>query len=368
MSLKYKGWIPCVLGNLSFKLLGLSAYPFPFLTKVKENDDGSLNLYCLQSRIPADYQLPIPLPKSLYLKLCSRIARKYLKENIESIFLLKASGTIEPETNSIQKITGRVYIFTKDFDKFSEQRSIFKKLSSFEFESESESEEAFEKWLENNNAFSCNIDLNRQGICEFEATSANASTFSESHSENVATIQDLVSQCFFFIKDAFHTHKHHNNTEDTLVSVTKCDGSDQLWADNTVKSIYRYVLNQRKLFNKNSMGIFSYIRTFIRIMKKNKIPEQNMLIERTVALEELERSIEVEIEQRESDLTFRRWLVGISLLIFQTCTFYLYKIYESNNHLNDFLEKYSSFIIPFTLSAIAFSRGSPLSVILIFIL
>lgn len=351
MSNSYVGWIPTVLGNLSFKLVGHSGYPFPFFRKIDEKGEGRIEIICLQKRIPFDYQIPtlVPIPDKYYLKLCSYIAHKFVNENIESAYLFFASGKIG-ETGTVQELEGRIYrIFKKDC---SDQKLCFSNLSNAIdndtiIDVSQNNEISIEEYAKNEAYLYCNFKLDRQGRCTLVdlVSIENCKKFDDDEARK------LINQCFYFIKDAYHSHKHHNRSEDTLISAyPEKDHNNVVWSDHILKELYRYLIRQRPTFDKSSMGIFPYIRTFCKIIDPKKDnsevgeePNRDTLKGRTVALEELERSISISIEKLEDTLTHRRWFVGVSLAVFQMTFFYLFSSDVASS--KDFVSENSTFIM-----------------------
>ena len=298
MSLTYKGWIPNVLGNLSFKLIGHSGHPFPFTSSVKEDKDKLL-LYCIQKRIPNDYQIPVPVSGKLYLYISSFIARLFRKENIESAYIMLSSGQHD-ETGTVQTISGTIYHILKKTQ--SAQKKSFNTILSHKKNSD---DNKFKELLEQEAFFICDISINRQGICELTARKADESKYSSDPVENKKTIKALIDQSYYFIKDAFHSHKHHNHSEDSLISTHLIDDSADSWSDKTLKNLYRYILHQRSLLNREILGIFCYIRTFEQIINLETKETQKNLFDRTISLEQLENSVKTAIEAKEKKVEFK---------------------------------------------------------------
>jgi len=322
MSETYTGWVPTVLGNLSFKSIGHSGYPYPFVLSFKEdNNSGSIEILCLQKRIPSDYQIPlIPLPDTVYLSFCSFIGSKLFKENIESSFVLIATG-FPDNTGTVQSLTGKIY-------KISKKCRLNQKESYLHLESEIQEESTkIELYLRENSFFVCDFSLNRQGICSLN----NPKVLSDGQGCNLNKfeIHKQINQCFFFIKDAFHSHKHHDKSEDTLISShLSIDKNKIEWSEHVLKELYRYILNQRPSLSKNSLGIFSYIRTFNKIIENEN--ENVTLFNRIVAIDELEKSISIQVERKGESILYKRWFAGFALAVMQMSGFY---IYSSNKDL-----------------------------------
>ena len=148
MSLTYKGWIPNVLGNLSFTLIGHSGHPFPFISTVVEDKD-KLSLCCIQKRIPNDYQIPLPIAGKLYLYISTLVAQFFKKENIESAYIMLSSGQHD-ETGTVQTINGTIYHILKKTQ--SAQKKAFNEILSHE---DNISDKAFINFLEEEAFFIC---------------------------------------------------------------------------------------------------------------------------------------------------------------------------------------------------------------------
>jgi hypothetical protein len=335
MDITYKGWIPTVLGNLSFAIIGHSGYPFKFYTSVNEDrQKGILEILCMQKRIPPDYQIPlfIPIPNSWYLELSSWVARKFFDENIESIYLLSCKGLQDNDTWTVQKLTGKVYRFCET-SRIEQKRRFNKLCEDITKKRFVDYEDCF---------FYCDVEVDRQGICTLKWPDDKKTTdkFEKDDRKNI------INQCFYFVKDSFHSHKHHSQEEDTLVSAhIDSDNYGFTWAEQILRDLYRYVIRQRLVAEKKTLGIFCYIRTFIELKKKNKLAVSKIdsLFERTISLDELEKSISISIEEKEQKITFKRWFLGISLAVFQLTLFYFLSAY--NDEFKQFIRDYSTQII-----------------------
>ncbi|PPK64134.1 hypothetical protein B0F88_12825 [Methylobacter tundripaludum] len=336
----YIGWVPTVLGNLSFKLVGHSGYPFDFYSITKEDEiKKTLTIICLQRRIPHDYAIPIPFV-SERRKLLSHawLGSKFKKENIESCFLLSGRGCVDANTRTVQKIEGTVYrVFHKDRE---EQKVLYEKLREKIIVingkinagcSDDDCENLISELNENAKKFCLvrsSITLDRQGICEIKSLELNEDEKEMLLSEE--QYKSLVNQFFYFIKDAFHSHKHHHYTEDTLISAYPVIDSDGvLWFDNIIKNIYRNFIRRRDEFTKVSLGVFCYINTFTKIAEnwQNSFNDtdsedgsqseckNSTLLKRTVSLEELKNSIKVCIDKNEDRQKYTIWAIAFILAI-----------------------------------------------------
>ena len=121
----YKGWVPTVLGNLSFKILGKSEHPFPFIGSESIGDED-YSILILQKRIPPDFQVPLPfLSQRNYLRLSSWFALTLENENLESAFVLKCSGETDKASGSVQEREGNIYRF---FEKTQKEQKNMKNI------------------------------------------------------------------------------------------------------------------------------------------------------------------------------------------------------------------------------------------------
>lgn len=348
MTDKFKGWIPTVLGNLSFSSIGHSGYPFRFHRTFSENQ-GTIKIQCLQKRIPTDYLLPLPLPENIYLRVSSFFASTLENENIESIYILICEGRNDNDTHTVQQLNGTIYLVLKK--NICEQRKILNHL----IKKLKKNSEIDESYIDQHALFRCDIRLDRQGVCEFYNLKYLKDAEEIKDINNFS--KDLLNQCFFFIKDAFHSHKHHDKTEDTLTNIhEELDSQNVPWYDHVLKEMYRYLLIRRDTLNRSSLGIFSYIRTFKSIISLAKHNINNSsLASRTVSLDELEKSIDIQIKQKEENVIFRRWFAGFSLVIMQMLLFYTYS--SNKFYFNEIILNYwhaslifSIFILLITLN------------------
>ncbi|RGP35816.1 hypothetical protein [Pseudotabrizicola alkalilacus] len=78
--------------------------------------------------------------------------------------------------------------------------------------------------------------------------------------------QDVASQILFFLRDVCHVHQHHAPTSDTILDVIPYDESDRAWKRETLYSLYRWVIQQKRTKNPeayiDAKGVLAYARAF----------------------------------------------------------------------------------------------------------
>lgn len=421
----YIGWLPTVLGNLSFSLVGHSGYPFPLDSIFHVKSDGSIHIICLQKRIARDYLFSLPVfTERFNLKIHAWFAPYEIsvfgkhKEYIESCYLLIAEGFVDKECNTVQEIDGKLYrvllpdfkIQRKFYDELEELiklirndvdfiskgkrteekfglflrlKKLFQRdsVSDISQKDETKTDEEKDKEISSligrfektikvriekaeelcfskkkdkkaKSQVSFEFRLDRQGICQlglpeiYKLSSTNESNKNNSGKKCATkTDENLIEQAFFFIKDAFHSHKHHDRAEDTLIkphlktktlSQTKTDGTNVkvYWFDCIIKHLYYTLIHRRESLPRTALGIFDYIDTFTKIAKKwhrrelygDVVSEEDVkkadgrfdretIIGRTIGLKELKSSMDISLKYKEDKQKYTIWNLGFTLVI-----------------------------------------------------
>jgi hypothetical protein len=102
------------------------------------------------------------------------------------------------------------------------------------------------------------IVLQRNGAVEIEVSATAGNSF-ENQKLNA-------SQVYFFLRDVCHVHQHHAPTSDTILDVTDCTTETNAWKRETLYSLYRWVIQQKRAKSVssfiNAKGVLAYAHTF----------------------------------------------------------------------------------------------------------
>lgn len=263
MGIIYKGWIPTVGGKLSFSVAGCYSpknnhHKAPIVTPVTFKGDR----YIFGSQIRDLSDVP-PLLLIGKLNIFRRIVNKLHGTDGNFQFLLFSKNSDMARPGCINSsLEGHLYVFrARDVDsqEVEKARVRAKKYNgdsdSYSFVSECTGEEILNKCIAH-----YRIDLSRSGECTLESIST---PMQESK------VQHVASEAFFFLKDFFHAHQHHNPRTDTIVDLYEHDGVDGVdWINETLRGLYRKVLDFKRMGDNDSyssaLGVIQYVKTFKR--------------------------------------------------------------------------------------------------------
>lgn len=299
------GWIPNIIGYLSFGIIGAAEYPSPSVWGNKEFPDGRL-IACFQKRFLSDTTVPFV---SDYLPIAWRhLFDKYLLKK-DATFWFTLTAESEERSNS-SAIVGKIHVFRRhnwrseilndsqlllvnNFD--SPKARLYKLISAIRGDVNSNAPRhffsAFLEEADKSASISARFRLERSGkvvVSEINSNSAGV------NSSDLNMISVLAAQVYYFIKDVSHTHYHHSPRTDSILDVFSSD--DPKWKEKIFNSLMRKVISLRRhhdtadLFN--AIGVAAYAQTFSKDMLINSHATG-------VQFAHLERSITAVIEKKE---------------------------------------------------------------------
>lgn len=238
--------MPTITGNLSFAIIGQGAQPKRAF-KVSRAGNGLRHVVVAQKRRTTDTPFGF-LGDLLNLALG--------REGYTVYVLFGKSVRLE----EFETLSGPCVELTPG-----EFKSAMEKLQPLRRSGQSDEEfdETFDKVAKEFTDLSdrpgCGLSavvLNRNGKAEI--------SFDGQLSDREA--QDVASQIFFFLRDVCHVHQHHAPTSDTILDVVPYDGSDRAWKRETLYSLYRWVIQQKRTKNPeayiDAKGVLAYARAF----------------------------------------------------------------------------------------------------------
>ena len=198
----YAGWIPTVIGRLSFDLIGSGNFPTPCLKK-EEKD----RFVVVQRRDLLDVTLPF-VENSGTSGFFREIFSKTVYGN-SGRFIFAMIGTVQRDGKAC---TGRVYLIS-----VARNRQVCNALRTWCLSSQdfSEWDEYMEKQVSEASSYVMNYELNRGGHIKLYADE----TINQELSETLQ--KQTVNQVYFFIKDVSHVHQHHDATHDAITEPKK---------------------------------------------------------------------------------------------------------------------------------------------------
>lgn len=245
----YAGWIPTVIGRLSFELIGSGNYPTRCLKKEEKN-----RFVVVQRRDLLDVTLPFVENSGT-----SGIFREIFSRTIYGIsgrFIFAMIGTVQRDGKIC---TGRVYLIS-----VARNRQVCKKLRTWCLSPQDFSawNEYMENQLRNASSYVLNYELDRGGHIKLYADETGDKELNEVLQKQTA------NQVYFFIKDVSHVHQHHDATHDAITEPTKIeDESDQQkWITQTESTLSRAIIRYKRSRSEQQLfrapGILAYLKSF----------------------------------------------------------------------------------------------------------
>jgi len=249
--MKYTGWVPSVIGRLSFtsyksKLTGRSA----------------------NNRVDWVFELEVrDLLDTIALLPPASSAGRFFREHIaQSIFgisgrFMFAYISVFDEKND--RLTGQVHVISEALQKDAVRQ--LKTVTSSDIESYSAGlaflTERSPETIGTNGYWAASVDIYRSGQVNID-TKANSQLPAARHDDKV-----IAEQIYYFIKDLFHNHQHHDPKSDSLISVCEVTSfDDNSWIGSVHHALFRSVIRYKRFQTENhiskSLGILAYTEAF----------------------------------------------------------------------------------------------------------
>lgn len=293
----YKGWVPTVVGHLSFTSFGDTEYP------TTSRRYGYWARFCIvQKRSLLDVTYPLPRLGRFGFWLRERISRTLFSLSGDIVFVM-----IGQWSEGKNQLDGQIFAvpqieIDEDKHRFLTKIANLPKgpalspthLSDF---SEYVSELALK---------SCRFTLFRSG----EALIDTANILGGSFEREIDHL--FASQFYYYLKDCFHKHQHHDATHDAIVPLFPATSSDDTsWVRQTQYRLFRHIVRFKRYRDQNTLyrasGVLAYARAFEKIFQgSNEIQD--------FFTDELDKSLSIrrdEIQHRDQ-LSLNRQQAGIS--------------------------------------------------------
>lgn len=273
----FKGWIPTITGNLSFSTIGTGQNP-PKLFQKFHAFDGVHYTVAAQKRRTSD---------SLFGRLGDWLDRRGDRQGYTVFVLFGASQ----KANGHSVISGPCIEVSHSTYLKNEQY-----LKDLTFKNDIDAfEKSFLQALEKFKSASCEpsgvisaVEVHRSGQATIE--------IDDELYTDAADQKMLASQVYFFLRDICHVHQHHADSSDTISDVTDCTKEDDAWKRETLYSLYRWVIQQKRAKRVeayfSAKGVLSYAHTF---QKTHPIKDKNF--DRDYFREATVESIEAGLEK-----------------------------------------------------------------------
>lgn len=331
---EYKGWIPTVGGRLSFTVAGThsrknSHHDSPVVQL--EGDAGQKRIYAYQVRDLSD--IP-PLLQMAKVNIFKKIVQKITRTNGRFIFLYGSENS-DHASDIDAPLSGRVLVY-----RYTQSRnSTFKRrMEPFELCNELSVDENLDQIcsysLVDEPVLDVSFQLTRRGECKISSST-------DIHTE---IRKHALSEVFFFLKDFFHAHQHHNPRQDTIADLHEFEGNNETWINETLRSMYRKVLDFKRCGDFDSYmsakGMLSYINTFVETIGKPYKKSNLIVLENNNILESLDvakSKFEYELSEKRNDHSRALAYTAFALTIVLT-----YSKYLSLRLPDGFIEKFDS--------------------------
>lgn len=341
---KYIGWIPSIIGNLSYSLAGHSNYPKAPKLCIFEYSN-SFHYIISQTRISHDFQLG--LATLIPFKKCAKKFEALMleRQGLYSTWVPVLIGTCSHNSSELiptdivgknfQTLGGKVFFIPK----IPETKKLLKILvnSIDDMESclsnkgaEFSPEEAFKVKRELENCledilqikkrafslFTCNFELQRNGICtltNLDIIEYDTNVSSAFDDGEHTTDQQAYNQVFYFLKDIFHNHKFHSPDYDTLTQAYRFDkDNERSWAIETLKNFYRSAIH---FSPEDSLGIIYYARALKDIINSDFQEENDddfsFLADKSISDIHAENVCKTRIDTKKKVMDSKKWIAGL---------------------------------------------------------
>lgn len=241
----YRGWIPTITGRLSFSAIGSGQLDQKQNHVYKCIDDVCYTVV-VQMRRTSDAPL--------------KIFDKLYNQTPHFVFIL-----ITESHAPFHECHGSVWVI--DIKKYQDMRGYFQKCSQPQSNNSfCDNLSEIKKKLDQNDEISKSksaVLIRRDGLCEIKLE------------ETADTAEVVANQVYYFLKDAAHTHQHHEDKSETILKSYKYSEKDKIhWKRETIYALYRWVIQQKR--NKdvicyyNAMGVISYAESFKELHLSNE--------------------------------------------------------------------------------------------------
>lgn len=293
-----KGWIPTVTGNLSFSAVGNSSSPKRIISAFREIN-GTQYVIVIIHRRTSD---------ALFGEALNRIF------NRDGRFTFFAIGKSEKGTNK-GGFHGEIRLVCCAIpDKFRERSRVITENARAQLAQDDDFIRTHE-WVDQQ---ACALSktagippvaaiIKRSGEC----TVAVPDLLDDESSET------LLKQTYYFLRDAAHTHQHHEERSDTILTVyPEIDKIGRKWSERVLFALHRWIIQQKRRKDQigaiRSTGILAYAEVF----RKNHLKENNNISMDRFSSEDLRASLQAtEAELALHDNSSRRHIALLSSML-----------------------------------------------------
>lgn len=285
----FVGWIPNVSGHLSFSHCGTSDSRTLVLNH--SAPDGRVIL-CAQKRVLFDGLIGIPFfkflyqndPTYLFVLICQSAPSEIDKLGVlvGQVYVLPIAHWRQPLSSS--SVLLRDYV--EDAVAHLNDTHIINPSISHIWDDLLNVQEA----ISNASTYKVDIQIYRNGMTRFTNIVALQSmrllnSIHIPHREARDTLDEpgdrsyAINQAYFFLKDMFHSHKHHDPKSDTIISAHEED-EEYSWIREAHYSVHRKIVSLRRSRHIqdyfNALGLISYISALTKIAHAKDAENQKL--------------------------------------------------------------------------------------------
>lgn len=219
----------------------------------------------IQSRSLLDTVIPLPFSGWAYRRARELFARAFLR--LSGDFLVIALGEwSEGNDTSV----GYAFLIPKVRNE-SVLNRIETKLSNLNFGGNGHSIDLFQ--YQNLADFLSEVSV---GAVSFEICRSGKVFIDSSHHTSDAIGRDLdrtlSNQCYYFLKDCYHRHQHHDPSQDALISLVPVeDKNDETWALKVQHRLFRHIIRFKRFGDHRTLfrasGVLAYAKAFYNSFK-----------------------------------------------------------------------------------------------------
>ena len=289
----YAGWLPNVTGQLSFKLVDPSG-EFPAFNQQRTPEEPRVVVVHQRNRLAQDF----PLPDFVVRKVRRRAQQSFL-------FIARSGATIAPyfEDDRLHELddehgllVGKIVV-VPEHDKLKprwQRHQLLAKIDrriqdwvdaegGYDGDPLGELSSILQEADELVTRYELNVVLFRTGEVRIwfdldDLLSRDTTQSPLTEAEEILR-DGLPAQAYYFLKDIFHKHYHHEKHQDQYIRLTRLEATDDVdddnphgyvddvsWRYSTLRGLVRTVVERRQSgkakAHKEAMGIIAYARAF----------------------------------------------------------------------------------------------------------
>lgn len=284
----YAGWIPCINGHLSFSLFGDDPQFSSANVRDAKKGNGHRRIfvaerrYCQDFLVPSRFQAVFPARRRVQSDFYLQAQTEFAAHPVD-----RTGTKIEPFPDEVGQLSGTISIIIPAEDKAIERSrvDIYRRIRKLAEKTHQSAHRQYEPFQDVFDAFPKRIGDHRDDggvVFQFDfvayrtgevriAPVDSSFPLSEYEGDDSADRSDFIqtqaAQAYYFIKDAAHRHYHHEKKKDNILPLVEASRSDdEGWRRETMWSLVRAILNERRKTTieqfTQATGILAYAESF----------------------------------------------------------------------------------------------------------